>query len=206
MSNIITNQLSKEECRTLFDYDTELGVLRWKVVKVVNQKKVGDIAGTSKPNEKGYFNVRYDKKTHKLHNLIWNWHNGLIPEGKRVDHRVRKLSGGTDRIENLQILTESQNIVKDNRARGSANYIGVVWNKGRLKWRVCIRDKDLGKNVILGYFTDEIEAAKAYDEAALVYHGFYAKLNFPEQDPYWFNEDNERMSLEDRHIMQKAAH
>jgi hypothetical protein len=35
-----------------------------------------------------------------------------------------------------------------------------------------------GKRIWLGSFKDEIEAAKAYDEAAKKYHGEYARLNF----------------------------
>jgi hypothetical protein len=36
------------------------------------------------------------------------------------------------------------------------------------------------KNYHLGYFTDEIEAARAYDEAAKKYHDQFACLNFPD--------------------------
>ena len=36
------------------------------------------------------------------------------------------------------------------------------------------------KRKFIGYFKDEKQAAKAYDEAAKKYHGQFASLNFPE--------------------------
>lgn len=45
-------------------------------------------------------------------------------------------------------------------------------------WRVFIRVS--GKNVFIGCFSEEIEAAKAYDTVAKIHHGELAKLNFPD--------------------------
>lgn len=201
---MIKNQLTKDECRSLFDYDAELGVLRRKISSA-KHIKVGEIAGSRKPNKKGYFEIEINGKNYKRHNLIWNWHNGLIPEGKLVDHRIKTMSGGKDKIENLQLLSNRQNIIKDMFAKGESAYIGVHKRENSKKFRSCIRETETGKTINLGTFETEIEAAKAYDEAALIYHGFYAQLNFPEPDPYWFDDANERMSPEDIEAMKKAA-
>ncbi len=69
-------------------------------------------------NTKGYY-VRSGKGYHQaLHRLIWEEHNGVIPEGMTIDHiNNNKLD---NRIENLQLLSRSANSAKGrvNRAKG----------------------------------------------------------------------------------------
>ena len=48
--------------------------------------------------------------------------------------------------------------------KGKSAFTGVCWNKEKKKWLAKIR-KD-GKSSHLGYFDDEEEAARKYDEAA----------------------------------------
>ena len=59
---------------------------------------------------------------------------------------------------------------------GVSEFKGVHRNNG--KWRAAIRVNN--KRLHLGYFTDEVLAAKAYDEAAKKYFGDLVRLNFPE--------------------------
>lgn len=68
--------------------------------------------------------------------------------------------------------------VAEPRPPKTARYRGVCWDKGRNAWNAKIQVNQHTLN--LGRFPDELEAAKAYDEAARTYHGEKAKLNFPD--------------------------
>lgn len=61
--------------------------------------------------------------------------------------------------------------------RNSTGFRGVSVSKNKCKWDACISRN--GKTVFLGAFSDPIEAAKAYDQAARELHGDSARLNFP---------------------------
>jgi hypothetical protein len=83
-----------------------------------------------------------------------------------------------------QDLTEIKPIKKEDASGGhkrkerrqSSEYRGVCWCKARTKWRAQIRYA--GKDQHLGYFKNEKEAARSYDEAARQRHGEMAQLNF----------------------------
>lgn len=59
----------------------------------------------------------------------------------------------------------------------TSNYVGVCRNKRKNKWEASI--SHLKNKVWLGLFTNEIDAAKAYDKKALELYGEDAKINFP---------------------------
>ena len=77
---------------------------------------------------------------------------------------------------NLRSATVSQNAKNRAKSRNSkSRFKGVSWSRRDSKWAAEIQvDK---RRIWLGYFSDELEAAKSYDCAARQYHGDFARLN-----------------------------
>lgn len=95
--------------------------------------------------------------------------------GEEVDHVNH--DGLDNQRSNLRLCVGSQNQGNQRRRQGaSSRYKGVTRDKQKGKWRTQIQLN--GARRRLGRFTDEIEAAKAYDEAALFQWGEFACLNF----------------------------
>jgi hypothetical protein len=123
-------------------------------------------------SSKNCYAVRIEAgKILNMHRLIMN-----APAGFIVDHGDG--NGLNNTRSNLQIVTHSQNCC--NRRKTSkpctSKYKGVYWDKRERKWLACIYIN--GKRIYLGRFDDELQAAKAYDEAAKLYHKNFAVLNF----------------------------
>ena len=64
-------------------------------------------------------------------------------------------------LKNLQVVSNRENTSK--RKGGSSRYNGVCWNKKSNKWIATIKIN--GKSKYLGIFTDELQAAEAYQTA-----------------------------------------
>lgn len=90
-----------------------------------------------------------------------------------VDHK----NGNTmdNRRENLRLATEQQNAAnrRKTRSKTSSQYIGVTWHVREKIWYAACCNKFLGR------FTSEHDAAVAFDVAARIEYGEFAKLNFP---------------------------
>lgn len=98
------------------------------------------------------------------------------PGGMVVDHING--DGLDNRRCNLRVVTQLQNTRNRRSATGSTSkYLGVCWHKGDRRWQAAIKVEH--RNIYLGQFADEAEAARAYDRAALLRYGPYARLNFP---------------------------
>ena len=60
----------------------------------------------------------------------------------------------------------------------SSDYKGVTWSASKGQWVVTVEHGQ--RNIVFGYFADELEAAHAFDAAALAI-GQTGLLNFPGQ-------------------------
>lgn len=79
---------------------------------------------------------------------------------------------------NMRVVQHQQNTWNQKkRSNNVSGYKGVSWYNPSRKWRACIVVD--ARQIHLGYYFDVLEAAKSYDQAASLYHGAYALLNFP---------------------------
>jgi len=119
--------------------------------------------------KQGYAITSGGNKVIYLHRLIMD-----APIGKCVDH----INGDrTDnRKSNLRICTQAQNLYNSTaQSTSTSKFKGVSWKSDKRKWRASIKIN--GKCFHLGYFNDEVSAAKVYNERAIKEFGEYAYLN-----------------------------
>lgn len=125
-------------------------------------------------------------KKFRAHRVAWALHYGEWPDND-IDHINGNKSD--NRIANLREASRAQNMWNTGGRLGSSQYCGVSWSKVRQKWIAQINIQgSIRKN--LGGFSEEIEAARTYDAAAIKYHGRFAKTNF---DKDTINNDRQYM-------------
>lgn len=171
--------LTAARLRELLTYDPATGVFTWRV-KRRGAPGIGAIAGASegRPNPSGfcYWNIGVDYGHYKRSRLAWLYVYGQWPAGE-VDHKDGNESN--DSIANLREATRRQNSQNTGlRKHNAARLKGVRYYKRdvlRKHWNARINVNGIEK--CLGYFLTDVEAAAAYDEAAIRLHGEFAKTN-----------------------------
>jgi hypothetical protein len=126
----------------------------------------------------GSYAARWQRhKTKNTRKRIW-MHREIIhiPKHMVCDHKNR--NGLDNRMANLRPATVSQNLC--NRAKRKtktrSKYKGLEWDKNQRKWKARIQLNN--KKINLGSFSNEIDAAKAYDKKAKELFREFACLNF----------------------------
>lgn len=105
-------------------------------------------------------------------------HIYLIPDGLLRDHKNG--NGLDNQRDNLRLCSRQQNTANSIKRKGcTSQFKGVSFYKRSNKWYAGIMVDRV--HIHLGCFDvdKEIEAAKAYDSAAIKHFGDFARLNFP---------------------------
>lgn len=111
-----------------------------------------------------------DGKTVYLHQLLIG-----LPSNREIDH----ING--DKLDNRRINLRPATHAQNNQNKGlrrdsTTGYKGVCFDKRSGKYIAYINAD--GERTYLGYFADKVDAAKAYDRAALLLHRDFARPNY----------------------------
>lgn len=162
---------SQNELNSLLMYNPETGMLYWQYRKDAranwNARYAGKLAFTYKTTT-GYYQGAINGKNALAHRVIFKMVYGYDPE--EVDHIDGDRSN--NRIVNLRSADKSTNQMNASKRSGCASkYKGVCFFKRDNNYSASCNRKHLG------YFDNEVDAAIAYNEAAIKEFGQYAKLN-----------------------------
>lgn len=135
---------------------------QWRWYGKKDRVKVYAVRGIRLPGGK--------KPTLFMHRVILD-----APKGMQVDHIDG--NGLNNSRSNLRLCTLQQNAFNRQAQIGSSHFKGVSFEHRQNRWRACITINQ--KITRIGYFREEIDAARAYDQAARVHFGEFARLNFP---------------------------
>ena len=167
----IDNPITREQVIRLVRYVPEVGKLYWLVRGQFY--KPGDEAGHFYESTK-YVKVIFKKQQYYVHVVAWLIMTGDWPSFE-IDHK--DTNKANNKWDNLRPATHAQNMWnRGATVNNGSGFKGVRWSDHSARFLARIT---VNKDVIsLGTFDDPVEAARAYDQAALRYHGEFARTNF----------------------------
>jgi len=152
--------LTKGQVALVDDDDFEqLSKFKWQALWQPGRRVFVAVRSTPRPNQKTVFMTRQIMRA---------------PAEKEVDHHDHNTLN--NQRANLRVCTGSQNQGNSRQRKGcSSRFKGVCWHRDHQKWIARIRKTY--KLQHLGYYADEREAARAYNQAAIEHFGEFAYLN-----------------------------
>lgn len=171
-------RLSIAFLRETLAYDPASGALHWlprtpvtRGDKIYNGRYAGKVAGCLAAGET-VVNIRVNgvNTGFRAHHLAWAIHTGNWPE-----HMIDHINGDCHNNKwcNLREATSSGNNANRHVVRGFSKYKGVSRFKG--KWSASATHNK--KQIWIGTFASERDAALAYDRTAQSLFGEFAKTN-----------------------------
>ncbi len=100
-------------------------------------------------------------------------HSFILTTSSRIDHIDG--NGLNNQKSNLRIASNSQNMANSRVRRHTSRFKGVSFYKRYGSWHVEIQCNKVRHSI--GYFANEVDAALAYDSAAVEYFGAFARTN-----------------------------
>jgi len=159
--------LTQGQFATVSDEDYDY-LMQWKWCASKRSDGVRKYVATRLENTGGKW------KTILMHRVVLE-RMGFDLTGLHSDH-IKPMQTLNNTRDNLRVADRYQSGAnKDKLKNNTSGYIGVSWYKRGGKWVGKIRVKR--RLIHLGYFTCKHEAARAYNQAAILYHGEFAVLN-----------------------------
>lgn len=144
------------------------GKIHYKIKRKGCKFPAGHEAGC-KSEQIGYKIVMVSRKFHFVHRIIWEMHNGNVPEGMEIDH----INGIRDdnRIENLRCVTKGENALnKRMTKRNKSGVTGVCFDKRTGLYLSQISKKGIGR--VMKQF-DNIFDAACHRKSLEIEYGFH---------------------------------
>lgn len=167
--NPVMEDITQNYLKELFHYSD--GHLYWKKKPTEKSKhKVGSSAGFI--TKKGYTQVRFSGKHYFVHNLIYMYHHGTIPNF--VDHIDGNRSNNN--IENLRPCTHQQNCLNRCVRKDSKTGVKGVKKTKNGKYMVRVTNPENKQRMYLGVYDSLDEAYSVSKTYINKFHGEFANL------------------------------
>jgi len=174
-------KITQKQVQDLFEYRN--GALYRKTTIPYNSRiKIGDRVGNIRKD--GYIMIGINGKHYLEHRIIYLYHRGYLPE--ILDHKDGNPTNNN--IENLRSVTYNQNNQNTIQKGGTSKFKGISWFKRDNKWRATIMCNY--RNIHLGLFDNEQDAARAYNCVALNLFGEFARINKIDEETDRFFDNN----------------
>tara|TARA_R110000796_G_C14275735_1_gene401904 strand:+ start:34 stop:567 length:534 start_codon:yes stop_codon:yes gene_type:complete len=126
-------------------------------------RKVKEKVLKANKSSSGYFSVRLSKhsigKVINIHQLVCITFLNHKPCGHKLVVNHIDANPKNNNLNNLEIITQRKNSNRKH-IKSSSKYVGVSWSNSSKKWKSAIKIN--GKTKHLGFFIDELEASRVY--------------------------------------------